>query len=99
MHNSQISNNGAETHLSATIPRVATFFALYADPLGPAAPGMLVRDTKNRDGFVLNVPAEDGGRSSRTCPPRPCPTRVSPSIEIINGLEAAQARHADDHSR
>ena len=34
MHNSQISNSDAKTPLSATIPRVATFFALYADPLG-----------------------------------------------------------------
>jgi hypothetical protein len=60
---------------------------------------MLVRDTKNRDGFVLNVPAEARRTFIQDLPAKACPTRVSPSIEIINGLEAAQARHADDHSR
>lgn len=34
MHNSQMSDADDETARPAAIPRVATFFALYADPLG-----------------------------------------------------------------
>jgi hypothetical protein len=47
--------------------------------VAPAAPGMLVRDTKNRDGFVLNVPAEARRTFIQDQPAKACSTRVSPS--------------------